>query len=51
MATETLFIQDDPDDADDPGSYLRRHPVVSRIEVPPKAQSNGWGEIPKGRRR
>lgn len=46
MVTEKLVVDHDPPAK----GYGREDPVEMTIEVPPKAQSNGWGEIPKGRR-
>lgn len=47
MATERLVVDHDPPEK----GYGPEVDVALSLEVPPRAQSNGWGEIPKGRRR
>jgi hypothetical protein len=41
--TEPLVVDVDPRR---PGSRQKKdHPVIVRIEVPPKATSSGWGDM------
>ena len=51
MAEETvvdhLVFDEDPR----PPHSLLSDPVTVGLELPPRAQSAGWGEIPVGRRR
>ena len=39
--SEPLVIDIDPD----PRKRHKSHPVIVRIEVPPKATSSGWGDM------
>lgn len=44
---EVLVIDDEPIRQ----GAGRTAPVTLQVEAPPPARSNGWGEIPRGRRR
>jgi hypothetical protein len=43
VSDDTIVLDVDPD----PEKPLKPRPVVARLDgVPPRAKSNGWGEIP-----